>query len=151
MACNNCGNKSSRHTPRGDIDNSMLGRIPSPKLVEPASPPPANFDPSEINKLSYEELKNKRQEMDSKLKEQAELFIKNLSEPMKRLHVEMLVSIVNAETAGSQGISPEQALVTLKELLSREEFFFVSSIYPKLKEKVEERVKVLESERILLE
>lgn len=139
MGCKNCG-KSDRHY--GGSGNSK--KVVSPKQVSPFG----QFLASKS--FTYEQLKARLEEQQRTMDTIAEKALAEMTEPMKRVQVEMLVGVINCETASFANITPNQALYTLKKYLDRPDFEEIRKMYPSLKKQVNKKYQEMVSNKIEL-
>lgn len=178
MPCNGCGNKSTRHDPpvlEKDIDEQKSRSISEltqgsftvkqvnqespPKkeaFVEDESPPPTSepLGPYEAfqgaKKLSFEEIMYRAGVQQKAVESEIDKAFSEMTQPMRQYHIMTLLSVANYENMNSHGVTPEQAIVGLKEALEREDFNFINNLYPHLKPQVLKRYQELVEKRILL-
>jgi hypothetical protein len=158
MACKNCGdeNKPNRYQPVsepngvGDIDR----RAENKKTIQ-RPPKDSPIDPYSVflaaRSLSYEELSARRKEQEKVMKDQSEKAIIQMTSAMRRIHVEEMVAVINYEAIAVQTVSPGQALRVLHELLQRPEFNDINTMYPKLKNEVNQRFRKLRENQLKLQ
>jgi len=178
MGCNNCNERAStRHNaPQARVAGNSEAQIPAgsffptpPKNVaeqqispgksfsnSTAQQPPApqQADPFaaflEAQSLSYEEIMTRQQERVQFAKEQSELAISQMSESMRRVYVELLVDVANGDLMSMGAMTPEQAIIGLKQLLDREDFNLVRKMHPELQVQVEDRYLEIMKKRIVI-
>lgn len=175
MGCNNCGG-GNRHnqesvpvvkTPREAIYTNegvkyaAVSENKEPKLRRVLGP--ENSDQSMGESITPEEAFNAARQMSyeeiiSRTKEQQEMMdrtsdeaINSMTDAMKRYHAISLLGIYNLDITSMAGISPTQALIGLHKVLKRPDFQCVRDLHPTLKEKVDEKVKELMQDRIIIE
>ena len=133
MSCKDCGNKTSRHLAQsGDVDR------------EPAVPPPGPAAPDPFSDFvaaknaSYDELKERQRMQQEMIASQHNFMLGEMTPAMKRKFIEDLVGVANAEM-DFPGMAPEQAVVAVKKALDRDDFSFITVLYPNLKPAVDTR------------
>ena len=99
---------------------------------------------------SYEELMERQEAQNKMLREMEESHIAGMTDAMKRAYVEQFVAIANNEAISPIGVSPEQAVRTLFEVLPRPEFKAVTDLYPELLPQVEKRFNEIKEKHIQL-
>lgn len=151
MGCRNCDEKESRHStevraqayeqkpPRGDIDR-------------PQAAPGFTGDPTaeeryqafeQVKTMSYEELCAARVKKNEFMNLQAEHALKQMTDAMRRTHVEQLVAIINCEEINPMGMVPGAAVRVLNKILARDDFSFITAIYPNLRGDICTRLELL--------
>jgi len=151
MSCKGCGDKPSRHVPiSGDIDSKPPARGFTP---DPASGPPG--DPFmaflAAKNMSYEQMVEKKLFQQRLMEQQEEQLLGEMTEAMRRRHVDELVGVINSEKLTVPGMTPGQAVIALKKTLERDNFSFISSVYPKLKSVIDHRYATLVAGSVTLE
>jgi hypothetical protein len=144
-----------------DIDNPEATISQSPFSVGSGSSRPeaaptrqqAPPDPAEAfqeaQKMSYTELAGRRAEQRRLVKEHTTLALGQMSEAMKRIHIEELILIADCD-ALSQGAAPAQAVVALHcALEDMDHFDFIDGIYPELRAKVKVKYEAIVRDRLV--
>ena len=167
MGCRGCGDKANRQMGvKGDLD----ARPPAPdtvtsnvnqgsfvgkgfKEMPTADPqvPPMNDPISALvaaQKMSYEELTARRTMQQRMIKSQGDAILAEMTDAMKRVHVDELIGVANADLLALPGMTPAQAVIALRDVLSRDDFAFVEDLYPGLNEAVNKRYEKLRAERL---
>ncbi len=164
MTCNNCGNKASmRHNPTVIVKG---GDVDAPKIVKPETvqagksfTPDHNIpdmapNPQEAfiqaKSLSFEDIMKRQGDQQKRVKLEIESAYKEMTNAMRHFHIVNLLSVANYENGGPQGISPDQAIVALKESLEREDFNDINTMYPTLRSQVLKRYDMLMLNKIIL-
>jgi hypothetical protein len=149
MGCSNCGDKNAGNRHKENIPIITTTKDQGePAKAAPSSPGEA-FETARL--LSYEELTDRTKASQELMDKHSEEAICNMTDHMKRFHIESLLGIYNLDITSMTGLSPNQALVGLKTTLDREDFKCVRDMYPTLKEQVDQKVEVLMQDRIILE
>lgn len=169
MTCRNCGDKSSnRHNPTavvrsGDVDqisevvqpaSVRTGKSFAPDPSLPEAPPQMSSNPHEAfmqaKALSYEDILKMQEDQHRRASLEIESMYKEMTPAMRRYHVVSLLAVANYENLSMPGVTPDQAIVALKEALDRPDFNEINELYPNLKGQVELRYNDLVKKRILL-
>lgn len=153
MGCRNCDEKESRYKtvtkvnpetgarvteyeqqpPKGDIDRSQ----PAPGFTTEPSAQDRYQAFEQVKTMSYKELCSARAKKNEFMNLQAEHALKGMTDAMRQTHVEQLVAIVNCEEVNPMGMVPGAAVRVLNKLLEREDFSFILTIYPNLKDTID--------------
>ena len=150
MSCKGCGDKTvSRY---GEVINQAPPPPGGPQDPLGSGKPGDPIDPFSsfyaARGLSYEELTTRREMSQRMLRQAAEEMLVHMSEPMKQVHIDELISVVNCETDTVPGMTPNQALVALNRLIDRDSWQEAFSYYPGLKEEVKKRYQELTANRL---
>ena len=147
MSCRGCDEKASRYggskINTGDVDNRM--NTPNGSMAQPVDPMSAFIS---AKHFTYEELKERQDFSQKAAWQQSEHILGEMTDAMRPVHLEELVVTANSERLSIPGMSTDQAIVTIKDILDRPDFTFVSTLYPGLKEAVECRYKVIVENRL---
>lgn len=164
MSCNNCGDKTSlRHKPTvvvsGDIDskptttNTINASADSP-VTGKSFTPENQITPHEAfvqaKSLDFEVIINRQRAQQKRAIMEVESMYQEMTDAMRQFHIVSLVAVANYENLAMPGVSPDQAVVALKEALDREDFIKINELYPQLKSNVALRYEELMSKRITL-
>lgn len=133
MACKDCGEKKGRYAPKAAGQN-----------VEKSNP----FE--EAKQLSYEELAKMRDDLRNAHKSKSAREFEGMTEAMKVIFVEDLVSVANYQEVSPVGMSPDQAVMSLEHILQRDDFSFVDEKFPNLRESVKKRMAKLREVPLVL-
>lgn len=143
MGCGGCDEKESRYggakvMNNGDIDKAM----PQPKgtMAQPMDPMSAFFS---AKQFSYEELKQRQDFTREAAKKQADHIMSEMTDAMRQIHLEELIATANSDMMSIPGMAADQAIVALKDALDRDNFAFVETLYPGLKEAVASRYEII--------
>jgi hypothetical protein len=141
MTCRDCGNKSkSRHeiksAPLAQSIEEAKAAIEQEHQMNPMDPMAALIA---AKKMSYEDITERKLMQQRMLMKQSEAMYAEMTEAMRRVHVDELISVVNHSRFSLPGMTSGQAIVALHDILAREEFSFISDIYPGLREAVGHR------------
>jgi hypothetical protein len=174
MGCSNCGDKKSA---RHNVPYVSAATHPSvqtgagsftstrPSIVaEQQVSPGKSFKPDqnlteespfvaflEAQNLSYEEIMARQKERVKFAQEQSEVAIAQMSSNMRRVYVELLVDVANGDLMSMGSMTPDQAIVGLKQLLDRTDFAEVKTLYPNLQPQVLARYEEIVQRRIILD
>ena len=165
MGCRGCGEKSSRYSnmPKmtGDVDGAIAapGFQPDPnstpsgrKVAMPSPPSPGENDPMgsflAAKSLSYEEMRDRIEFQQKLMESQQEQVMLQMTDAMRQIHIDELVAVVNCEKMAVPGMTEGQAIMALHEALQREDFSFITELYPGLKEAVSERYIEIQSQKL---
>lgn len=147
MTCRDCDdeNKVSRHAPQGTAE-------PAPGFTPGPTPPGGAEDPFAAffaaKSMSYEELSSRKAFRQQLMEQQSEQVMEQMTDAMRQLHIDELVGVANCEKMAVPGMTPGQAIVALKETLSRTEFYFIENLYPGLNNVVNKRFAKIQEERL---
>ena len=166
MSCRDCGKKANRYGNKpvgGNLDALSANRVPVQEEI-PGKGFKADFSNEELERAAaagdplmqftaaksktYEELATRRQLEQRLIKSQSDAMLGEMTEAMKRVHVDELISVANADRLSLPGMTPAQAIVALQELLEREDFSFIENHYEGLTAAVKERYEELVSRRL---
>lgn len=153
MSCHNCSEKPSRYA--GAVAAPSVMQAPGDvDAVQTTNAKPLPRDPYDAYQaaqaLSYEEIKARLQAGRADRKEKEEEAMAGMSSAMKRVHIETLVSIFNGDTSDVMGMSPNQAITSLYQLLNRDDFSFILKIYPFLLNQVKAKYDQVQANKIVL-
>jgi hypothetical protein len=147
MGCRNCGNKSERHTAAVTSDVIEAG-----STGKGFAPPVTNADPMEAmlaaKQLSYEQLTERREFHQRMILKNSDSLLEEMTDAMRRVHVDELISVYNGALLSLPGITPSQAVMTLHRLLQRTDFAFIEELYPGLTAAVNERRRRIMSDQL---
>jgi len=101
--------------------------------------------------MSYEQMVEKKLFQQRLMEQQEEQLLGEMTEAMRRRHVDELVGVINSEKLTVPGMTPGQAVIALKKTLERDNFSFISSVYPKLKSVIDHRYATLVAGSVTLE
>ena len=146
MGCRGCSEKTSRYggvkMEGGDVDTN-IPTGPIPGATEMAQP----TDPMSIflsaKSYSYEELKERQEFSRRAAKQQSDHIMGEMTDAMKQVHLEELISTANSDIMSIPGMTKDQAVVNIRDALSRPDFAHVSTLYPGLKEAVDSRYEII--------
>lgn len=166
MVCRGCGDKKSRYAVGSDVDAVPTARpvanlpgagsveIPAPGFAStPAEAEAARqTDPLSAfvaaKGMSYEEMVERKRLQFKFLTQQEEQIMSEMTDAMRRVHIDELISVANFQRMGIPGMTPEQAIVALKDSMERPDFSNVLQHYPGLKEAVDKRYRELEDKML---
>ena len=153
MSCRGCDDKTSRYggvkIKGGDVD--MSTEISEEEyarrgaMTQPTDPMSAFFS---AQQMSYEELKNRQDFSRNAAKTQADHIINEMTDAMKQVHIEELISTANSDLMSIPNMTPDQALVSLHDIISKGSIHFLDSLYPGLREEVEKRYSSLRADAL---
>lgn len=149
MACKGCEDKVSRYggvkVEGGDMDNSDKAYGPQGTMNQPVDPMSIFFS---AKQYSYEELKSRQDFSREAAKQQSAHIMSEMTDAMKQIHLEELIATANCDMMSIPGMTSDQAVVAIKDALDRNNFAFVSTLYPGLKEAVDARYAIIEANRL---
>lgn len=114
-------------------------------MNQPTDPMSAFFS---AKQFTYDELKSRQTFSKEAAEKQADHIMDEMTDAMKQIHLEELIATANNDPLSIPGMSAEQAIVSIKRALDRDNFFFVETLYPGLKEAVHKRYEVIESTKL---
>ncbi len=170
MGCNNCGKSSLRHSPKVVVSGDMDKNVPAAQNLEPAVAvrPGKSFTSEEgttevrpaamtsqeafevAKSYTFDQIIEKQARDQQASAAHIESMYRQMTEHMRHFHIVSLLSVANYENLAMPGVSPDQAVIALKEALDREDFSDINMLYPSLKEKVAARYNELMQKRIVL-
>jgi hypothetical protein len=143
MVCRDCGDKTK---------NRYQSETPPPVSEAPQTGFKGHVDPYDAliatKKFSYEELKERNSLQNKMMEDQANRITEQMSDAMRQIYIDEMISVANCEKMTHQGITPDQAIVTLATILEKPQFSFVDDLYPGLREAVEVRYTEIQSKRL---
>lgn len=150
MVCKSCNEKKSpfskehkvQSTPERERDINMTGNSSKKAPFEP------QFSPGIPLNATYEELVKGRDLFQKQLEDSASSNFKVMSEGARRFYFEELVRAANCEGFLPMGMSPDQAVVELWRIINLDEFSFINSVHPQVKESIKKRYMDIYSKRI---
>ncbi len=147
MTCRDCDdeNKTSRHASQPEAGPAP-GFTPSPAPSGDTQDPFAAFFAAK--NMSYEDLSARKAFRQQLMEQQSEQVMEQMSDAMRQLHIDELIGVANCEKMAVPGMTPGQAVVALKETLSRAEFSFIEDLYPGLSAAVDKRFAQIQEERL---
>jgi len=149
MACKGCEDKVSRYggvkMEGGDMDSEERAFAQQGSMNQPVDPMSAFFS---AKQFSYEELKERQDFSRDAAKQQSEHIMSEMTDAMKQIHLEELITTANCDLMSIPGMTSDQAIVAIHDALNRSNFDFVETLYPGLKETVAKRYAVIESNRL---
>ena len=146
MGCRDYGDKPSRHSQK--VGPTDVDQVPERQPIPGVSPINSVRDPSNTptdpyaaflaaKSQSYEEMKQKREFHQRLMDSQQAQLVAEMSDAMRRIHVDELISVVNCDKMGVPGMTPGQAVTALHDHLACAEFKFIEDLYPGLTKAVE--------------
>lgn len=143
MGCRGCSEKESRYGGNkamgtGDIDKNIHRQEDS--MAQPMDPMSAFFS---AKQFSYEELKQRQDFTREAAKKQADHIMSEMTDAMRQVHLEELIATANSDLMSIPGMTSDQAVVSIKDALDRDNFIFVETLYPGLKEAVAVRYETI--------
>jgi len=99
-------------------------------------------------KMTYEDLTNRRLMQQRMIKRQSESILAEMTDAMRRVHIDELIGVANAERLSLPGMTPAQAIVALQEALGRPDFAFIEDVYPGLTAAVSSRYQKVVERRL---
>lgn len=165
MSCKSCKDKKpTRHTinaspsrpevPAGSFAPQRghdLGDVRTAKSFKPPETDNPVEDFLAAKELSYAEIKSRQDAMLEAAREHSEVALHDMTDDMRRVYVESLVSVANGDLMSMGTLTPEQAIIGLYQLLQRDDFSFITNIYPTLKPQVEKRYEDIMKNKIVLD
>ena len=131
-----------------NIDQNKYS-IEAPSTKPHQENPPPDADPFSAfyaaRSMSYEELTARRKMQREMMRKEAEHTETLMTDAMRRSNLDVLISVANYEAAGVPGMTPDQAIIVLKETLNRPEYTTIKTLYPGLEEAVLKRYADIES------
>lgn len=147
MSCKGCGDKPSRYAlPGGDVDHQPQAGAG----FAPSGPPDPLMEFVASKNVSYEEFVERQRFHQRLMEQQHNQMLVEMTDAMRRKYIDELVGVANADKIGAPGLSPDQAVVALKEVLDRPEFSFISDIYPNLRPAVASRYEEIKARALPL-
>ena len=89
--------------------------------------------------MSYEELTARRKMQQEMMRKEAEETAGLMTDAMRQANIDVLVSVANYGMTGMPGMTPDQAVLVLRESLARPDHAKIKPLYPGLEEAVEKR------------
>jgi hypothetical protein len=148
MGCKGCDDKVSRYggvKMSGDMDDNNQTYVQQGSMNQPVDPMSAFFS---AKQFSYEELKERQDFSRDAARKQSSHIMDEMTDAMKQIHLEELIATANCELMSIPGMTADQAIVSIKDALDRDNFHFVETLYPGLKEAVGVRFAAIQVNRI---
>ena len=149
MGCRGCEDKVSRYggikLEGGDMDSQEKDYAQQGSMNQYSDPMSAFFS---AKQFTYEELKERQNFSRDAAKKQSEHIMSEVTDAMKQIHLEELIATANCEMMSIPGMTSDQAIVAIHDALNRNNFYFVETLYPGLKEAVAARLSVIESNKL---
>lgn len=140
MGCGNCKDK------RKALNVDSRGN----QIVE-NNPPPKKEKSQRIQKdITYKEYIEQKEDIRKKTKIESDNITRTLSDDTKRIMIDNLVGIYNGEEVSPLRLAPEQALMSLWNIVHNEDYISIVNEFNGLREQVDTLYEELKNKKIKL-